>query len=139
MSGNGYWVRRVVSNGNVTYPYEHKIIAEDILGRPLKKNERVWWVDGNRSNLDHSNLVICDVRFSAILRMRMRAYLECNNPNLLYCNRCSKWKNPRFFFTHNRSVSGKGAYCRACTRNIIDEGIRLKQLGIQRKQKFSES
>jgi len=36
--------------------YEHKVIMEEHLGRPLNKNEAITWRDGNRQNNSLSNL-----------------------------------------------------------------------------------
>ena len=39
--------------------YEHRVIAERVLGRPLKRDEVVHHIDGNKRNNTHSNLLIC--------------------------------------------------------------------------------
>ncbi len=73
-SKNGQWKggRTVASNGYVLirvgkdhhladirgYAYEHRIVAEKILGRKLNKGEQVHHKDGNRTNNDSSNLEV---------------------------------------------------------------------------------
>ena len=52
---NGY---RIISKHGKKNLYEHRVVAEEILGRPLKTNEVVHHIDGNRSNNDPSNLQV---------------------------------------------------------------------------------
>jgi hypothetical protein len=39
---------------------EHRVIMAEVLGRPLRSDEQVHHIDGNRANNDPSNLVIVD-------------------------------------------------------------------------------
>jgi hypothetical protein len=38
--------------------HEHRVVAEQMLGRPLKRNEIVHHIDGNKHNNDPSNLQV---------------------------------------------------------------------------------
>ena len=42
------------------YAYEHRIIAEQILGRALMPNEKVHHIDGNRQNNSPENILVVD-------------------------------------------------------------------------------
>jgi hypothetical protein len=50
---------------------EHRIIAERVLGRPLKRNEHVHHLNFDRSDNRHRNLVICDIRYHNWLHAEM--------------------------------------------------------------------
>jgi hypothetical protein len=41
------------------YVFEHIIVAEAMIGRPLKRTEEVHHKDFNRQNNEQSNLVVC--------------------------------------------------------------------------------
>ena len=49
----------------------HTKIAEEALGRKLKRNECVHHIDMNKHNNDKSNLVICDISYHRLLHHRM--------------------------------------------------------------------
>lgn len=39
--------------------HTHRVVAEQMLGRPLRKGEIVHHIDGNKRNNDPSNLMVC--------------------------------------------------------------------------------
>lgn len=56
-------LRRVTEVKPTTYRkwhgrHEHRVVAEQMLGRPLKRNEIVHHIDGNKHNNDPSNLQV---------------------------------------------------------------------------------
>ena len=65
-SQNGYHYTRIENGWRLT----HQIVAEEKLGRPLKENERVRFIDGDRTNLDPKNLQVVFKRTSS-LRARL--------------------------------------------------------------------
>ena len=50
----------------------HRLIAEKVLGRKLKRNECVHHIDGNGLNNQHSNLIICTLGYHMQLHARQR-------------------------------------------------------------------
>lgn len=54
--------------------YLHRLIADKILGRPLKRNEVVHHWDQNRLNNEHSNLLICTNEYHSWLHAKMQNF-----------------------------------------------------------------
>lgn len=54
--GKDGYVRRYTDDGRLIY--EHRMVMEAMLGRELKKEEVIQWLDGDRTNNDPSNLVL---------------------------------------------------------------------------------
>ena len=75
--------------------YEHRLIAERVLGRPLRDTEIVHHDDENGCNNAHSNLVICPSDdYHKILHYRTRALTESGNANNKKCEFCGEWDDP---------------------------------------------
>lgn len=68
LSSQGYVV---INTGPFSKRYEHVLIAEEVLGRSLKKNEIVHHINGNRVDNRHENLLICTVTYHNQLHARM--------------------------------------------------------------------
>lgn len=115
----GYIVKRA---GKGAKKFEHVLIAEAALGRPLPKSADVHHVDKNRANNKPNNLVICPSRaYHKLLHRRMIAMDDCGNPNYLKCNYCHQHDDPEVMY-----VSPRGqAQHRACRR--IDQKARYRR------------
>ncbi len=73
LNGSGYFIFRDRKIKKIRY--EHIVIAEKALGKPLPKGAEVHHVDGNRANNDPRNLVICPNRaYHSLIEARTRAY-----------------------------------------------------------------
>jgi DNA-binding transcriptional MerR regulator len=67
VSQNGYRYRKVDDS---TWRLVHHLLAEEKYGRPIKEYERVVFVDGDRTNLDPSNI---EIRRKTVAQLRKRA------------------------------------------------------------------
>jgi len=66
---NGY--RRVFNHDKRMWRLEHVIKAEKILNRPLNKHECVHHIDGDQSNNENKNLLICTRSYHGWLHWEM--------------------------------------------------------------------
>lgn len=75
--------------------FEHVIIAERALGKPLPERARIHHIDGDRAHNENSNFVICeDASYHMLLHARQRALEACGNPNWRRCRVCGQWDAP---------------------------------------------
>lgn len=75
---------------------EHVVIAEKALGCLLPDKAEIHHVDGNKSNNNNRNLVICNDRaYHILLHCRTKALKECGNANWLKCCFCKKYDDPK--------------------------------------------
>ena len=64
----GYWM---LCGGNGTERYEHRVIAEIVLGRRLKTRECVHHINSNQLDNRNCNLLICSKGYHNALHYRM--------------------------------------------------------------------
>ena len=74
------------------YVYEHVVIAERALGKPLPPKVVVHHVDRNGANNAHTNLIICENQaYHYLLHLRTRAYVATGDPTKLRCMYCRRY------------------------------------------------
>lgn len=135
-SANGHWkggkaltgrisgYRRIQLSGFYGHPradkkgrvYEHLIVAEKALGRPIPLGVEVHHVDGNATN-NHTpfNLVICENhKYHMLLHYRAKAYAACGNPSHMQCEYCKAWDAPERVTIVDNKRSGIYAKHRQC-------------------------
>ena len=89
------------------YIYEHVLIAEKTLGKPLPKGAEVHHY-GKRN--DNTQIVICQDRaYHFLLHKRMRALEACGHVSWRKCTYCKQYDEPE-----NLYIKGRTVYHRAC-------------------------
>ncbi len=86
---------RVINIGNGEYRYEHVLVAEAALGKPIPSGSIVHHVDGDNWSNTSTNLVVCqDQRYHKLLHMRERAVAAGYPPNYRPCAYCKEFDDP---------------------------------------------
>lgn len=77
------------------YVFDHILVAEKALGKPIPKGSDVHHVNEIKSDNANTNLVVCQDRaYHFLLHQRARALRECGNPNWRKCRYCKKHEDP---------------------------------------------
>lgn len=80
---------RAMGNG---YVFEHILVCEKALGKPLPHGAVPHHHDGNQGNNAPSNLVVCqDLAYHNLLHQRQRALEACGNVHWRKCPFCKKY------------------------------------------------
>lgn len=67
---------------NLGFVAEHRVVAEEILGRPLKDGEVVHHIDRNRRNNDPSNIIVFESRAAHSRFHQGGKLIETDEPNV---------------------------------------------------------
>lgn len=107
--------------------FEHILIVERALGKPLRKGVQVHHVDENKANNENGNLVACDSpAYHKLLHRRQRALDACGDANAHRCGICGGYDNQRditvcnarWFVAYHRSCVGARRRARAAGKAL---------------------
>jgi len=95
------------------YVYEHLIIAEAALGRPLPTNAVIHHADGNGENNERKNLVVCENQsYHLLLHQRQRALSVSGHSGWIKCAICGEYDNPENLYLYPNRGTGCHRQCR---------------------------
>jgi hypothetical protein len=81
--------RRLIRFSATKAEWEHRLVAERVLGKKLPTKAVIHHVDKNGFNNNLSNLVICENQaYHKFLHKRQDALRACGNKNWIKCNTC---------------------------------------------------
>lgn len=100
------------------YVFEHVLIAESALGKPLPDKAQVHHVDEKRSHNENANLVICENdAYHKLLHVRRRVILMGGNPNThKLCWDCKSLVEKSEFYSDKTNSDGLHASCKSCIK-----------------------
>lgn len=94
------------------YVREHVLVAERVIGKPLPPSAAIHHVDGNPSNNEKSNLVVCeDNKYHKLLHKRQRALDACGIASWLKCRFCKEYDDPENMYVYKKTGSGCHREC----------------------------
>jgi len=78
------------------FVYEHRLVVERAIGKPLAPRHHVHHVDGDGLNNAPNNLVICEsIGYHNSLHRRERALVACGHAGWFSCPFCKEYDDPK--------------------------------------------
>ena len=95
------------------YVREHRLVAQEALGKPLPRTAVLHHVNGVRDDNRRSNLVVCESGgYHRLLHKRARALAESGHVDWVRCQHCDVWAAPSEMYVHPRGLYAYHTPCR---------------------------
>lgn len=79
--------------------------VEKILGKKLPRSVEIHHCDGDQTNLNNTNLVVCqDKEYHNLIHRRTEAYIATGDPHKRRCSYCQEYDNPENMY--QKSING---------------------------------
>lgn len=129
--GDGY---RTVKPGFMQpHKLQHRVVAEQKIGRPLLDTEIIHHKDGDRGNNDPDNLVVCkDNSEHQLIHLQQRALAECGHADWRKCGFCKQWDAPENLYIPPNSGTTEH---RECGRKYRAEWMRNRRSKLKQSEK----
>lgn len=100
------------------YVREHRLVAQEALGRPLPRTAVLHHINGVRDDNRNSNLVICENNsYHRLLHGRIAAKAACGHAYWVMCYHCKEWGPEESMYVHPRRIYKYHQSCRNVWQN----------------------
>lgn len=115
--------------------FEHIVVAESVLGRPLRSDEKVTWANGDKQDNDPANLVIGVTRFRPLVEAPKRPKDRTGEKHK---PRVELRIDPRIRAIADRKAAELGAKVPRLLANLAESGVLLLLSEAEREAYYLE-
>lgn len=123
MTKNGYKIVSMPGHSNADTQgrvYEHRLVAEQMLGRPLNRKEVVHHKDHNKLNNSPDNLLICTQAEHNEMHRRDDASEACGDPMKYRCAYCKDYDDLNNMYKRPKGSQAWHLACAAKYKRVED-------------------
>lgn len=104
------------------YVREHHLVVEEAIGKPVPEGAVVHHIDGDVTNNEPSNLVLCEDNAYHLLLHRRQARLEAtDDPDAIRCGFCGEFDGEMYVYPNDRK--GYHPECRRGNKSVGEESV----------------